>query len=128
MSLVAPFDVQLDMDEKTMVQPDLLVICKKKGQDLRKRLYGAPEFVMEVLSESTRKKDMETKRNKYSSAGVKEYWIVDPDKEEILAYDFEGLNFPKTYTFEDKVPVLISGGDLVIDFSEIKAELEVFIG
>ena len=126
--MTAPFDVQLDMDEKTMVQPDLLVICKKEGRDLKKRLYGAPEYVMEVLSESTREKDLEKKRNKYSNAGVREYWIVDPDAQKILVYDFEGLNFPKTYTFDDKVPVLITGGDLVIDWSEIKNELEAFLG
>ena len=128
MPVMAPYDVQLDMDDRTMVQPDLLVVCKKKGREVRKRLHGAPEFVMEVLSDSTRKKDMEDKRAKYSAAGVREYWIVDPDEQAILVYDFEGLNFPKTYTFHDKVPVLISGGELVIDFNVVREELENFLG
>ena len=125
--IMAPYDVQLDMDDRTMVQPDLLVVCMKKGMDLKKRLSGAPEFVMEVLSTSTREKDMEIKRRKYYDAGVREYWIVDPDAQEVVVYDFSELKFPRTYSFHDKVPVIVSGGELEIDFNEIREELEGFL-
>ena len=124
--LIAPYDVQLDMDDKTMVQPDVLVVCRKKGRDLRKRLYGAPEFVLEVISPSTKKRDVQDKQTKYMNAGVREYWIVDPDERSILVYDFEHVKFPEKYTFYDKVPVMISGGDLEIDFNVIRDELESF--
>ncbi len=89
---LAPCDVRLDMDNKTMVQPDLLVICKE--YDLgAKRFEGAPDLVLEILSPSTRSKDMLLKLYKYQNAGVKEYWIVDPDHETILVYDFREDNF-----------------------------------
>ena len=68
-------DVQLDCDEKTIVQPDLLILCdvsKLSGNTI----VGAPDFIVEILSPSTRKKDMFIKLEKYMTAGVREYWIV----------------------------------------------------
>ena len=121
---LAPCDVRLDMDNKTMVQPDLLVICKE--YDLgAKRFEGAPDLVLEILSPSTRSKDMLLKLYKYQNAGVKEYWIVDPDHETILVYDFREDNFyPEKYDFDSVIPIHISDGQCSIDFSRVNRALK----
>ncbi|MBQ8519099.1 MAG: Uma2 family endonuclease [Agathobacter sp.] len=120
---VAPLDVQLDCDNKTMIQPDIMVICKK---DIitKKNLFGAPDMIVEVLSKSTRKKDMGTKLAKYIEANVREYWIVDLEKERVIVYDIENDIQTTIFTFENKVPVGIWGDECVVDFAEIKAYLE----
>ena len=79
LALAAPTDVQLDMDDRTIVVPDLIVLCDLKK--LRKKLvYGAPDMVVEILSPSTQSRDMLWKNQKYQFAGVREYWIVNPDE------------------------------------------------
>lgn len=115
---IAPIDVQLDCDDKTIVQPDVLILCDR-SKYTPQRIVGAPDFVVEVLSKSTREKDMFLKLNKYRSAGVREYWMVDPDKKTVIAYNFENDDDLSVYTFRDKVPVGIYGGDCVIDFAPI---------
>ena len=115
----APFDVQLDCDNKTMLEPDVFVVCDR-DKIIRRCIYGAPDLVIEILSPSTRRKDMIIKLNKYLSAGVREYWIVDPDTEAITVYDFEHDRFPIYYTFDDTVPVMIWDGECQIDFREIR--------
>ena len=122
-ALPAPYDVQILKDDSNMVQPDVLVFCGKDKSEYAKRLLGAPDFALEVVSPSNRRHDLVTKTNLYMNAGVKEYWIVDPDKEEVWVYDFAGEDFPVKYTFEDKVAVRMTGGELEIDFSAIKEEL-----
>ena len=119
----APTDVQIDCDAFTIVQPDVFVVCNR---DIitRKRIFGVPDLVIEVLSPSTRKKDTDVKHRKYAESGVREYWTVDPDKERIIVYHFEDEDdyIPKIYTFEDSVPVLIFGSDCLIDFKPVKKE------
>lgn len=115
---VAPVDVQLDCDDRTMVQPDVLVVCNR-NKIVRRCVYGTPDFIVEVLSASTKKKDMSIKLEKYMSAGVREYWLVDPDKQKILVYDLEHNEFPAIYGFDAKVPVRIFDGECEIDFTEI---------
>ena len=112
--LMAPLDVQLDCDDKTMVQPDFMIICDKE-KIWKDRIYGAPDFVVEVLSPSTKKRDTDIKLLKYKNAGVREYWIVDTDKERVICYFFEedGL-MPNVYTFQSEVPVRIYDGELKI--------------
>lgn len=124
---IAPIDVQLDCDDRTMVQPDVLILCDRSKHN-SKRIIGAPDFVLEVLSPSTRAKDIVIKTEKYMSAGCREYWIVDPDSETVTVYDFENENFPLNYTFHDAVPMNIYGGDLVIDFEEIRGRMIGFFG
>jgi Uma2 family endonuclease len=115
----SPVDVQLDCDNKTMVEPDVIVVCDKdKIKDFG--IYGAPDFVLEVLSKSTHNKDMTLKLSKYQAAGVREYWIIDPYKEKLLIYDFSDEDyFPSIHPLEGKVPVAITGGDLEIDLEPI---------
>ena len=124
----APVDVQLDCDNRTMVEPDVLVVCdrdKIRGFGI----YGAPDFVLEILSRSTRKKDMTTKLGKYCEAGVREYWIIDPDKRMLITYNFMDETFtPVIYPIENNVersvPVTISGGELAIDLMSVAASIE----
>ncbi len=111
----APFDVRLDEDDKTVVQPDLSVVCRRELLDDR-GMKGAPDFVAEVVSESTGKKDYTLKLRKYWNAGVREYWVVDPLKEKIVTYQFQGEEMDmKIYGFQDRVPVGIFE-DLAVDF------------
>ena len=74
-----PFDVCLHAegdDDKTVVQPDLFVVCDKSKLD-GKRCNGAPDLVIEILSPSSASRDNLLKFNMYMQAGVREYWIVD---------------------------------------------------
>ena len=121
---VAPLDVQLDCDDRTMVQPDVLVICGKEKMKSR-HLYGAPDLAIEILSPSTRRKDLFIKGNKYMAAGVREYWVVDPDKRQIIQFDYEHDAMIRLYTFEQTVPVLISEGMCKIDFAAISERMKV---
>lgn len=122
----AALDVQISCDNRTMVQPDVLVVCDR--DKLRKYgIYGAPDFVLEVLSKSTRKKDMTVKLNKYFEAGVKEYWIIDPDKELLITYHFEKeQKTPHVYPLEGGVPVAITGDELQIDLGMIAELIEEY--
>lgn len=117
--MISPLDVQLDCDNKTMIQPDVIIVCDR-DKVINRCVYGAPDFVIEVLSKSTRKKDAIIKLNKYLNAGVKEYWMIDPIKLRVLVYNFDGEDeIPKIYGFTDKVPVRIWDDGCVIDFQEV---------
>ena len=117
---VSPIDVQLDRDEWTMVQPDVIIVCDR-DQITPARILGAPDFLVEILSKSTRAKDIFLKGKKYVEAGVREYWVVDPDRKAVTVFLFEEKESAEqnTCTVEDDVPVAIYGGDCVISFSEI---------
>ncbi len=121
---LSPCDVRLDRDNYTMVQPDLFVCCNDTDTNpMRKE--GAPDLVIEILSPSTRSKDMILKLYKYQNAGVREYWIVDPLHKTVTVHYFEDENYdPVKYSFADSVPVRISDGTCSIDFSVILKKLE----
>ena len=90
--LFAHIDVYLD--EENAFQPDLVVLLKDSlGKITEKGVEGAPDMVVEVLSPSTAYYDLRKKKEVYEKAGVKEYWIVDPDMEEVEVYVNEGGNF-----------------------------------
>ncbi len=113
---LAPFAVFLDEDETTYVEPDISVICDtSKLND--KGCNGAPDWIIEIVSPSSKYMDYFTKLFKYRNTGVKEYWIVDPIKNQIITYYFEDETMEQ-YTFFDKVKVSIYN-DLKIDFSQI---------
>lgn len=112
-ALCAPFDVLLfgedcdrPEDADTVVQPDVFVVCdpKKWGNRYCK---GAPDLIIEILSSSTRRNDRLTKFNLYQRAGVKEYWIVDPDAKAVLVHTLEDGQYhsPAVYTGNSSVPV-----------------------
>jgi len=123
----AGIDVRLDCDDKTMVVPDITVVCQK-DKYTEQYLDGAPDMVVEVLSKSTKKKDMTLKLGKYAEAGVREYWVVDPKKETVIVYKFsrEDENEAEIYfyTFANQIPVGIWDDECIVDFAEIKAYIE----
>lgn len=121
----SPIDVQLDMDDKTMVQPDVLILCDRNKMK-NGRIYGAPDLIVEVMSPSTRKKDMIKKLSKYQSAGVKEYWIVDPKEKKVIVYSNMTPESKEImiYPFDSLVPVGIYKDECEVDFGEIREYVE----
>jgi len=120
---ISPIDVQLDCDNRTMVQPDVAILCKRDKMT-RKNLYGAPDFILEVISPSTRRKDYTKKLQKYIDAGVREYWILDPYTERLLVYFFEAEVYPVICGLEALVPVNIYDGNLKINMKHIQKWIE----
>lgn len=121
----APFDLRIpeanEKDEETtnVVQPDIIIICDNSG--LKKTgYYGVPELIIEVVSPSTGQKDKIEKFNLYEKAGVKEYWIVEPDEKVVMVFTLEEGRYgrPQMYSEEDKVKVSIFD-DLVIDLKPV---------
>lgn len=113
---IAPFAVFLNADDKNYVEPDISVICDPdKLTD--KGCTGAPDWIIEIVSPGSRRTDYYTKLFKYHTVRVKEYWIVDPEKNRILVYNFASEDIGN-YTFSDAVKAGIYE-DLEIDFSSI---------
>ncbi len=111
-ALAAPFAVFLNSDDKTYIEPDISVICDKSKLD-EKGCHGAPDWVIEIVSPGSKRMDYFIKLFKYRTAGVKEYWIVDPDRKLVIVYEFD-KDDANTYSFFDEVPVGIYDGDLKI--------------
>lgn len=113
----APFAVFLNVDDKNYVEPDISVICdKNKLND--KGCNGAPDFIIEIVSSGSRKMDYSIKNAYYSMAGVREYWIVDPEKECTTVYRYEEDAAPMIIPFHKEITVGIYG-NLSIVISEL---------
>ena len=84
----APFAVFLNADDRNYVEPDISVICDNNKLD-DKGCNGAPDWIIEIASPSTKRIDYSIKLFKYRSAGVREYWIVNPRTRIVNVYDFE---------------------------------------
>ena len=112
----SPFAVYINKDIYNYVEPDLLVICDLDKLD-RKGCHGAPDWLVEIVSPGSKKMDYVRKLFKYRTTGVREYWIVDPDKNRIMVYNFETED-TGDYTFSDSVKAGIYN-DFFINFSEI---------
>ena len=113
----APFAVFLNKDDHNYVEPDISVICDKNKLDER-GCNGAPDWVIEIVSQSTQRIDYGIKLFKYRSSGVREYWIVNPMKQTVQVYSFEGEEDSAQYSFSDEIPVYICH-DLTIQISEL---------
>jgi Uma2 family endonuclease len=118
---IAPIDVRLNPegDDDTVVQPDLVIVCDESKDDDH-GIVGAPDLVVEVLSPSTASYDMGTKLDKYIEAGVREYWIVDPEGQSVRVFiKKDEVNFSiNNYERTEKVPVGILSG-LEIDLKDV---------
>ena len=122
----APIDVQLDCDEHTMLQPDILIVCDS-SKIRRFGIYGAPDFIAEILSPSTRLRDLTVKAGKYAQAGVREYWIIDPEKEVLITYNFMDRDYiPVIHSLKGKVSPEIYDGELQIDLTPISEIIREF--
>ena len=135
---VYPDDVDVHFSDGSIYKPDLVVVLKSNEKILagRKNIYGAPDMVVEVLSHSTRKKDLTVKKDTYEAQGVKEYWIIDPRAKSVTVYllrdgkyflddiytlldedDLKLLDEDEKATVKYKVPVsILEGLEIPIEF------------
>ena len=112
----APFAVFLNENNRNYVEPDISVICDK-NKITEKGCVGAPDWIIEIVSPGSRKMDYYIKLFKYRTAGVKEYWIVDDEKNVVTVYDFQNED-GNDYTFSDTIQAGIYP-DLAIDLRTI---------
>jgi Uma2 family endonuclease len=121
----APFDVRLfyeeDESDDTVVQPDISVICDKTKLG-PEGCRGAPDLVVEILSPSNTAIEMERKRKLYQEAGVREYWVVDPENNGLMVYFLqEDVTVIKMYQNTDTVSAAVLPG-LRIALEQVFAE------
>lgn len=121
--MMAPVDVRLDCDDKTMVQPDFLILCDK-SKICKWGIMGAPDFCLEIISETTGKKDYIKKLQKYTDAGVKEYWIIDPLRKVLLTYHWKDDYMPHMCSLQGQAAVALYEGELQIDLDAIAALIQ----
>lgn len=100
----SPFAVFLNHDDYTYVEPDLSIICNKDKLDDR-GCNGAPDLIIEVTSPSSKRMDYIIKLFKYRSSGVREYWIIDPERQNVHVYLFGENETLEQYSFDDLIPV-----------------------
>jgi Uma2 family endonuclease len=118
----APFGVRLfpkeDNSDDTFVEPDIVVICDRSKIDKR-GCNGAPDLVIEILSPSNSRLDKLLKFHKYLEAGVREYWIVDPEEKTVQTHILDnGHYIANIYDEKGKVPVSVLNG-CVIDLAAV---------
>lgn len=113
----APFAVFLNKDNRNYVEPDISVICDKDKIDER-GCNGAPDWIVEVVSPGSMRMDYGIKLFKYRSAGVREYWVVNPANHIVNVYDFEHDEKTGVYGFDDDIPACIYD-DLSIRISDL---------
>ncbi len=113
----APTDVQLS--EIDIVQPDLLVILTSRKSIISPtKIIGPPDLVIEILSESTGRKDRELKRGLYQKAKVPEYWLVDPEGQQVTMYRLKGGSYETAGSFHGEVRYEAVEG-VVVDLSRV---------
>jgi Uma2 family endonuclease len=125
----APSDVRLPKGKKnkkdneiyTVVQPDIYVVCDLSKLDERGCL-GAPDMIIEIVSGKNAKRDIKDKYEIYEEHGVREYWIVNPNDENVNVFvlDDKGkFQFKGLYPGDDQIPVYIFNGDMKVDLTEV---------
>jgi Uma2 family endonuclease len=123
---IAPFDVRLVREEKsdqkikTVVQPDLSVICDPEKLTDQRGCLGAPDLVVEILSPGNNAKEIKIKYDLYEEFGVKEYWVIYPDEQSLVKYvlnkDGKFVAEGRALTVGDKITTLILPGfELALD-------------
>lgn len=120
---VAPLDVMIDRDNKSALQPDILVVCHS-DRITEKNIQGAPDLAIEILSPSTWRKDLEVKTVKYHRSGVRELWLVNPRAKTVTVCYYDAEKDPdsmtdptRIYRFDEKIPIAISDEGCTIDLS-----------
>ena len=113
----APFAVFLSKDNRNYVEPDISVICDKNKLSDR-GCEGAPDWIIEVVSPGTQARDYGIKLFKYRTAGVREYWIVNPMNKTVTVYDLENDTGTGQYSFEESIQVNIFS-KLIIKISDL---------
>ena len=110
----APLDVRLfpkeDKSDRTVVQPDLLVVCDKSKLD-KGSVNGSPDFIIEIVSPSNTYSELLRKFNHYLKAKVREFWVVDPELKSVSVHVYEnGRYISTTYNDNDRIPVTVLEG------------------
>ena len=126
----APFSVRLDLTEndedvKNVVEPDLTIVCDSSKLDER-GCKGSPDMIIEILSPSSAKMDKVIKFEKYEQAGVKEYWILEPEPKLVSVFVLQENNRygrPNMYTDDDTISVSIFP-DLEIDLRSVFSSIQ----
>ena len=98
----SPFAVRLFADDSTYVEPDVAVICSK-DKLTEKGCNGAPDIAIEIVSPGNANHDYITKLAKYQQAGVREYWIINPETAKTLVMNFENPANTGEYDFEENI-------------------------
>lgn len=122
--LPSPLDVQIDCDDRSMLEPDLVVVCDPSKRT-RRCIMGAPDLVVEILSPSSARMDTKIKLAKYATAGVREYWLIDPDRERVCVYWTPVEDIAAVYGPQDDVPVGIFGGEFCVPMSRIFEQIRL---
>jgi len=122
----APLDVRLfpkkDRSDNTVLQPDLLVVCDSKILS-KKSVDGAPDLIIEIMSPSNTHSQLFYKFNHYLKAGVREYWVINPEEKIVNVHIYEdGRYFTTLYKDDDRIPVNILPG-LEIALEDIWARI-----
>ncbi len=122
---VRPFESSADTpaDVHTVLQPDLMVVCDRDKLDDR-GVCGAPDLVIEIMSKSTKLYDKQIKHGLYEAAGVREYWVVDPDRQTVQVYTLHDGKYQtgNAYASAASAPVGVLPG-CVIDLQAVFADL-----
>ncbi len=119
--LPAPFGVYIKKDDHNFVEPDISVICDKEKLD-EKGCHGAPDWIIEIVSPSSKQMDYLRKAALYRDAGVREYWIVDSQREMVTVHDANCWDSPVCHSFSEQIQVGIYQ-NLYIDFPGIAESL-----
>ena len=115
--VAAPMDVQLSLT--SVVEPDLIVVLEKNRYIITpERIKGAPDLLVEILSDSTAKRDLEDKPKLYAASGVPEYWIVSPDDHTVEQHLLEGGAYRLAGTHETSISFL-GLADVTVDLKKV---------
>ena len=121
----SPVDIILGEDRKTILQPDVFILCDRSKR--RKwGVKGAPDFILEILSPSTRRKDMTVKYRKYKECGVREYWMLDIRERKMIICDLEGGKPERIIPLEGQEGLLIYQGEVKFNLDAMAVLMEEY--
>jgi len=114
-------DIDVYLPQGPLFKPDLIVVLEKNASiiDWNKGIYGAPDMLVEVLSKSTKKRDVTIKKDIYEASGVREYWIVDPWAKSVEVYLLRDGKY-----FLDDIYSIYDENDLALMTEAEKAEIK----
>lgn len=114
-------DVDVYLKDGPLFKPDLIVVLEENSSiiDWNKGIYGAPDMLVEVLSRSTKKRDVTIKKDTYEANGVREYWIIDPWIKSVTVYLLRDGKY-----FLDDEYILFDDKDLELMTDAEKAEIK----
>ncbi len=122
---ISPVDIILGEDRKTILQPDVFILCDRSKR--RKwGVKGAPDFILEILSPSTRRKDMTVKYRKYKECGVREYWMLDIRERKMIICDLEGGKPERIIPLEGQEGLLIYQGEVKLNLDAMAVLMEEY--